>query len=149
MTIPSSVHPHPSISLFNRAVAIQPPIVLNSSTPIPRVVKAGEPIRIPLGSIGLRVSKGIMFMLTVMPHKSNAFSAIFPPIPKLVTSTKTRWLSVPPLINLKPCEVSDSARAFELATTCRPYSLKLGSNASAKQTAFPAKFRETMETETE
>ena len=37
---------------------------------MPRVVRAGVPMRMPLGSIGLRVSKGIMFMLTVMPQRS-------------------------------------------------------------------------------
>ena len=36
---------------------------------MPRVVSAGVPMRMPDGSIGLRSSKGIMFLLTVMPQR--------------------------------------------------------------------------------
>ena len=39
---------------------------------MPRVVRAGVPMRMPEGSIGLRSSKGIMFLLTVMPQRSSA-----------------------------------------------------------------------------
>ena len=36
---------------------------------MPRVVSAGVPMRMPEGSTGLRASKGIMFLLTVMPQR--------------------------------------------------------------------------------
>ena len=39
---------------------------------MPRVVSAGVPMRMPEGSIGLRSSNGIMFLLTVMPQRSSA-----------------------------------------------------------------------------
>ena len=68
-----------------------------SSQPMPRVVKAGVPMRMPEGSIGLRWSKGIMFLLTVMPQRSSACSAWRPVVPSAVTSARIRWLSVPPL----------------------------------------------------
>ena len=42
---------------------------------MPRVVRAGVPMRMPDGSSGGRVSNGIMFLLTVMPAASSAFSA--------------------------------------------------------------------------
>jgi hypothetical protein len=38
---------------------------------MPRVVRAGVPMRMPDGSSGLRSSNGIMFLLTVMPHASS------------------------------------------------------------------------------
>ena len=37
-----------------------------SGSPMPRVVTAGEPIRIPLAWKGERVSKGMVFLLTVL-----------------------------------------------------------------------------------
>ena len=39
---------------------------------MPRVVTAGVPMRMPLGFIGLPVSKGMAFLLTVMPASSSA-----------------------------------------------------------------------------
>ena len=39
----------------------------------PRDVRAGVPMRMPLGSIGLRASKGIMFLFTVIPARSRAW----------------------------------------------------------------------------
>ena len=67
-----------------------------ASSRIPRVVRAGVPMRMPLGSIGLRVSNGIRFLLTVIPARPRAASAILPVRPFEVMSIRIRWLSVPP-----------------------------------------------------
>ncbi len=94
--------------------SIQPPIVRISSVPMPRVVSAGVPTRMPDGSIGLRSSNGIIFLLTVMPHRSSVASAILPPMPSGVTSTRTRWLSVPPLTSASRQPASASASALRV-----------------------------------
>ena len=44
---------------------------------MPRVVTAGVPMRMPLVIKGLWVSKGIVFLLTVMPACSSAFLRVF------------------------------------------------------------------------
>ena len=49
------------------AVAIQEAICFISALPIPRVVMAGTPMRMPLVTKGLRFSFGIVFLFTVMP----------------------------------------------------------------------------------
>ena len=49
-----------------------------SSISMPRVVMAGVPILIPLVIIGLLVSNGTIFLLTVIPAFPSAFSAAFP-----------------------------------------------------------------------
>ena len=54
---------------------------------MPRVVSAGVPIRIPEVTNGLLVSKGTVFLLTVIPAKSRASSAAFPVIFLLDRST--------------------------------------------------------------
>ena len=79
-----------------------------------------------------------MFLLTVIPALSSAFSAIDPVSPSGVTSHSIRWLSVPPVASFTPPvnSVSASTRAF--ATICRAYTLNAGSAASRKQTAFAA-----------
>ncbi len=100
------------------ASSIQPPIVCISATPMPRVVKAGVPTRIPDGSIGLRSSNGIMFLFTVIPHRSSVSSACLPPMPSGVTSTQSKWLSVPPLTSFKPPAWRASASDFALSMTC-------------------------------
>ena len=41
----------------------------------PRVVRAGVPRRMPLVTMGGRVSLGTLFLLTMMPAASSAFSA--------------------------------------------------------------------------
>ena len=43
-----------------------------------------------------------MFLLTVIPARSRAFSAVAPESPMAVTSASIRWLSVPPLASLIP-----------------------------------------------
>jgi hypothetical protein len=62
----------------------------------PRVVTAGVPIRSPLATIGGLVSNGIVFLLTVIPAFSRAFSASLPVTPLEKTSSRNRWVSVPP-----------------------------------------------------
>ena len=69
---------------------------------IPRVVKAGVPIRMPLGSIGLRVSKGIRFLLTVIPARPGRPRRPCRSGPSSVMSIRIRWLSVPPDTSRKP-----------------------------------------------
>ena len=86
---------------------------------MPRVVKAGVPMRMPLGFIGGLVSKGIAFLFTVMPASPSAFSASLPSMPFEKTSTSIRWVSVPPEIMRKPSAARVSANTFALATTCR------------------------------
>ena len=90
---------------------------------MPRVVKAGVPMRTPDGSIGFRWSKGIMFLLIVMPQRSRAFSACPPVVPSGVTSARIRWLSVPPLTSFTPPARSTSASVLALSTTWRMYCL--------------------------
>lgn len=51
-----------------------------SSSLNPLVVTAGVPILIPLVIKGLKVSKGIVFLFTVIPTESKSFSASFPVI---------------------------------------------------------------------
>ena len=53
-------------------------ICLISGSFMPRVVRAGVPMRMPDGSSGLRGSYGIMFLFTVMPAASSACSAVLP-----------------------------------------------------------------------
>src|SRR5215216_6782724 len=92
-------------------------------SPIPRVVSAGVPRRTPEATKGLLVSKGMVFLLAVMPAASSAFSATFPvtPFPPMKTSTRTRWLSVPPETRRKPCSCNSSASAFAFARMRRWY----------------------------
>src|SRR5262249_46138235 len=60
------------------ASAIQRPIWRISASFMPRVVKAGVPMRMPLGFSGGLVSKGIAFLFTVIPASPRAFSASLP-----------------------------------------------------------------------
>ncbi len=87
-----------------------------SAAPIPRVVAAGEPRRKPLVTMGDSSSKGIVFLLTVMPTSSSTVSAACPvrPLDDL-TSTSIRCVSVPPETTRKPrpCRASASVRVFQ------------------------------------
>src|SRR5436190_5288647 len=56
------------------------------------------------------LSKGIAFLLTVMPASPSAFSASLPRITFENTSTSMRCVSVPPEITRKPSLVRVSAR---------------------------------------
>ncbi len=73
---------------------------------MPRVVSAGVPMRMPEATIGELVSKGIVFLLTVIPALSSVFSATLPVMPLAKTSTSIRWLSVPPLTSRQPSPAS-------------------------------------------
>jgi hypothetical protein len=85
-----------------------------SASFIPRVVTAGVPMRMPEAIAGLFGSYGIVFLFTVMPTTSSAFSATFPVSPSGRTSTSMRWLSVPPDTRRSPAFASEAAsvRAF-------------------------------------
>ena len=72
------------------------PISLNSFTPKPRVVPAGEPRRTPDVIAGFSVSKGIAFLLQVMLARSSARSAARPVTFFGRRSTSIKWVSVPP-----------------------------------------------------
>ena len=61
-----------------------------SGSPIPRVVTAGVPIRIPEVTIGLRGSKGTMFLLTVIPARSSALSANLPEVSRPTGDSRKR-----------------------------------------------------------
>ena len=86
---------------------------------MPRVVTAGVPMRMPLATIGGFWSKGIVFLLTVMPALPSAASATLPVRPFENTSTSIRWLSVPPLTRRKPPAADDRGQRVALATICR------------------------------
>ena len=94
------------------------PISVISPSCIPRVVRAGVPMRMPEATMGLLVSKGIVFLLTVIPATSRAFSATLPVIPaEAVTSIMNRWLSVPPDTMRIPSRVNRRDIAPALATS--------------------------------
>ena len=93
------------------------PMVRISASPIPREVMAGVPKRMPPPSRGGRVSNGIGLEFTTMPAASRASAAWTPFRPSGRTSTRTRWLSVPPEISTMPASASAAASAFALATT--------------------------------
>ena len=83
---------------------------------MPRVVTAGVPMRMPLATIGGLRSKGMAFLLTVMPALPSAASATLPVMPFENTSTSIKWLSVPPLTRRNPAFISELASRFALAT---------------------------------
>ncbi len=87
-----------------------------SASFIPRVVRAGVPRRMPEATIGEFVSKGIVFLLAVMPALSRAFSATLPVMPFANTSTSMRWLSVPPETSRQPSPWRAAARAAAFFT---------------------------------
>src|SRR6267142_1854189 len=128
----------PCQPMFERISAIHRPICSISGSRMPRVVTEGLPRRIPPPFMGGRGSNGIEFLFTVMPARSRAFSASVPVMPRECTSIRNRWLSVPPVTMRNPSLATAAAMAFVLATTCLWYSLKDGSMASFKQTAFAA-----------
>ena len=78
--------------------------------PIPRVVVAGVPMRMPEAMFGGFASNGIAFLLTVIPTSSSSVSASRPVTPRGVTSTRARWLSVPPETSRAPASRIVSAR---------------------------------------
>ena len=67
-----------------------------SASPKPRVVIAGEPMRMPLVTKGFSGSFGIAFLLTVMCARPSTASATLPVIFLARRSTRNTWLSVPP-----------------------------------------------------
>ena len=85
---------------------------------MPRVVTAGVPRRTPLATIGGFLSNGMAFLFTVMPAVPSAASAALPVMPFEKVSTRTMWLSVPPLTMRKPAAVMAADRRFALATSC-------------------------------
>ena len=67
--------------------------------------------------MGGLVSKGMVFLLTVMPACSSAFSATLPVRPRENTSISMRWLSVPPETRRKPSSAMVFASTLAFATT--------------------------------
>ena len=61
-----------------------------SGSPMPRLVTAGVPMRMPLATIGGFLSNGMAFLLTVMPALPRAASATLPVRPFENTSTSIR-----------------------------------------------------------
>jgi hypothetical protein len=90
-----------------------------SGSRMPLVVTAGVPILIPLATIGGLRSKGMAFLLTVMPALPSAASATLPVMPFENTSTSIKWLSVPPLTRRNPAPDSTLASLLAFATICR------------------------------
>ncbi len=60
-----------------------------SDSPMPRVVAAGVPRRMPLGLSGGRGSSGMICLFVVMPTASRISSAALPSNPTLVTVSTT------------------------------------------------------------
>ena len=89
-----------------------------SSSFIPLDVTAGVPILTPLVTNGLAVSKGTVFLLTVIPTSSSMCSASLPVTSLFLKSMSIRWLSVPPETRLKPSSMRASERALAFLTTC-------------------------------
>ena len=85
---------------------------------IPRVVTAGVPSRMPLVTIGLFVSNGIVFLLTVIHARSSASWASLPVTLRVDRSSSSRCVSVPPLTSRKPRVSSASASALAFVTIC-------------------------------
>src|SRR5205085_1905358 len=77
----SSREPRSESNESESAVPMTAAISRISSSPIPRVVRAGVPMRRPEGFIGGRSSKGIALRLTVMPTSSRRCSAVLPSRP--------------------------------------------------------------------
>ena len=83
--------------MSSRTSAIHVPILIISGSFMPRVVADAVPTRMPDVLNGLSVSNGIVFLLTMMPAASRAAAASLPVMPfEAFTSTRKRWLSVPP-----------------------------------------------------
>ena len=80
----------------------------------------------------------MVFLLHVICAASSHFSTSFPVRPLSARSTNIKWLSVPPDTILIPRLCKPFAKAWALSMIFFPYSLKDGSNASLKQTAFAA-----------
>src|SRR2546421_3610810 len=104
----------------------------------PRVVIAGEPMRIPEVTIGFSGSFGIAFLFTVMCARPSTSSASRPVMRFARRSTRNRWHSVRPETMRRPraCSVCAIARAF--FNTCAWYSRNSGLSASPSATALAA-----------
>ena len=78
------------------------------------VVTAGVPIRTPEVTIGLRGSKGTMFLFAVIPARSRANCAAFPVVSRSTRDSRNRCVSVPPetMRNARSPSDAASARAF-------------------------------------
>ena len=106
-----------SVGLSNTS-AIKLATSLASSSLKPRVVIAGEPIRMPEVTNGLSGSLGIEFLFTVMCAKPKAASAALPVQPLGRKSTKNTCDSVRPEIMRKPRFANSSAITLAFFNTC-------------------------------
>ncbi len=78
----------------------------NSSSPNPRVARAGVPMRRPEETIGGRGSNGTALRLTVMPIRCSRSSPCCPSSSESRRSTRTRCTSVPPLTTEMPASAT-------------------------------------------
>ena len=108
-----------SSATWRTTSAIHPAIRCISASPMPRVVTAGVPTRMPDVTNGLFVLNGIAFLLTVIAARSSAVAASLPVTPAAVRSTSIRWLSVPPDTIRRPSAASAAASVCALACSCR------------------------------
>ena len=98
---------------------MRPAIVRMASSSIPRVVTAGVPMRMPLGTKGLAVSKGIVFLLTVIPTWSSAcFGVLSRSGPRRFDIDQHQVVVGPAGDDAVPRSASALAKALALATTC-------------------------------
>ena len=84
------------------AVAMMSATSAKSSSPQPRVARAGVPMRRPDVTIGGRGSNGTALRFTVMPTSCSRSSACLPSSSESRRSTSTRWTSVPPVSTVTP-----------------------------------------------
>ena len=91
--------------MFSRAAVMASATASMSSSTMPRVVRAGVPMRMPEVMVGGVVSNGMPFLFTVMPALPRVAWASLPVIFLLRRSTSMRWLSVPPETRSKPASL--------------------------------------------
>ncbi|NDH37938.1 MAG: sigma-70 family RNA polymerase sigma factor [Actinobacteria bacterium] len=96
------------------ARAIREAIIGISATPIPWVVTAGVPTRIPLVTAGVSGSYGMAFLFKVIPDLPHRSSATFPFIPVLRISISARCVSVPPETARIPSLSRELANALQI-----------------------------------
>ena len=129
-----------SLSTLLSTVSIISAISSIRSSLAPRVVMAGVPRRMPEVWKAERVSKGTMFLFTVMSADTSAFSATLPVRSGYFVrrSTSIEWLSVPPLTMLNPRSMRAWASVAAFFFTCMAYSFHSGCRISLKATALAA-----------
>jgi len=109
-------------------------ILLKSSSPSPRLVMAGAPIRMPMG-VRADLSPGVVFLLHAMFTFSRTASTRAPSRLCGFRSRRTMWLSVPSVTSLYPSSLKLTSSALAFLMTCSWYCLNSGVWACFSATA--------------